>query len=339
MIPSTPRVYLVASTPGSGSTGPTSAAVSCSRSAGGSDKPIGTSSTSPAYCAPGSISRPDLIVPKVMVAAARTASPSTAPVSASTPLGRSTASVRAAGDSRASRAAGGTQPSLATDADHPVQDQIGRCRAVARRFRRPHAGSRRPARRAASAPSSCSLLETVKAVTAAPRPASRAAAKRASPPLSPPPTSTDDPRAVHPAEPTAGGGREPGGRPLHERAVRQLPHQLLLGGANLRNPVCVTHESDLARSDGGQLSRMTTAIAIPPSWLRDTCQLLAPRFLAASAIAAAQFKPGGTAFAVGHRRVMPAQACRGSQRLGQRLLRGEPGSQPLGALTRPARRR
>ena len=52
---------------------------------------MSTTSRSPVRSAPGVTSSPGLSVPKVTVTSAQTASPATVPVSASTPLGRSTA--------------------------------------------------------------------------------------------------------------------------------------------------------------------------------------------------------------------------------------------------------
>ena len=56
---------------------------------------MSTNSTTPAWPAPGSMSSPGLTAPKVTVTSARTAGPATAPVSASMPDGRSTATVMA----------------------------------------------------------------------------------------------------------------------------------------------------------------------------------------------------------------------------------------------------
>ena len=77
-------------------------------------RPMSTSSTTPAWPLPGSISSPGLNVPNVTVTSARTAGPSTSPVSASMPLGRSTARVVAAelAASCASVANGSRRPPL-----------------------------------------------------------------------------------------------------------------------------------------------------------------------------------------------------------------------------------
>ena len=92
--PSTPRRYLSDSARGRGSSSEMSSR--CGAAAHGPSvrygpRPMSMSSTAPACPAPGSISSPGLIAPKVTVTSAWTAGPSTAPVSASMPLGRSTA--------------------------------------------------------------------------------------------------------------------------------------------------------------------------------------------------------------------------------------------------------
>ena len=106
--PTTPRVYLESSGPGEGSRRAASAASSAVRS--GAPRwgliPMSISSTCPVWNAPGAMSSPRLYAPKVTVTAARTAAPATAPVSESTPLGTSTATVHSCGARRASRAAG-----------------------------------------------------------------------------------------------------------------------------------------------------------------------------------------------------------------------------------------
>jgi hypothetical protein len=90
---------------------------------------MSTSSTVPACPAPGSISSPGLIAPNVTVTSARTAGPSTAPVSASMPLGKSTATTvapacRAFGPGRepGERLA---QAAVTADAEQAVNDQVG----------------------------------------------------------------------------------------------------------------------------------------------------------------------------------------------------------------------
>src|SRR6059058_74595 len=90
--PATPRVYLSESLPGCGHHSRMSSAVG-TWSAGGTSgsSPMSTSSTMPAWAAPRPTSRPGLRQPKVTVTSAVTAAPSTAPVSASTPDGTSTA--------------------------------------------------------------------------------------------------------------------------------------------------------------------------------------------------------------------------------------------------------
>ena len=78
-------------------------------------RPMSTSSTTPAWPLPGSISSPGLTAPNVTVTSARTAGPSTSPVSASMPDGRSTATVgsrRELAASCASVAYGSRRPPL-----------------------------------------------------------------------------------------------------------------------------------------------------------------------------------------------------------------------------------
>src|SRR5512144_3325836 len=90
--PTTPRRYLSLSGRGVGSRAATSCASRAATSAVGryGPSPMSTTSTTPAYPAPGATSKPGLPVPNVTVTSARTATPSTRPVSASTPLGTST---------------------------------------------------------------------------------------------------------------------------------------------------------------------------------------------------------------------------------------------------------
>src|SRR2546430_7513514 len=90
--PTTPRVYLSDSLFGTGHHSWMSLLVA-SRSAGGTlgRSPMSTRSTRPAWAAPAPTSSPGLRQPKGTVTSAVTASPSTPPVSASTPGGVSTA--------------------------------------------------------------------------------------------------------------------------------------------------------------------------------------------------------------------------------------------------------
>src|SRR4029077_9071359 len=83
-MPSTPRRYLSESPGGCRSSAATSAAWNPATVGAGryGPSPISTSSTTPAWPAPGSISSPGFQVPKVTVTSARTAGPSTTPVSA-----------------------------------------------------------------------------------------------------------------------------------------------------------------------------------------------------------------------------------------------------------------
>ncbi len=152
--PSTPRRYLSDSAVGLGSSAATSAA--CSARAAGSPSqgpsPMSASSTVPAWLAPGSMSRPGFQVPKVTVTSARMAAPATTPVSASTPLGRSTATTmapswRARSVRSASSAAGGLSPPRPPMPSSPSMIRSARSMAA-----RSSAGPMRPpARRRAAA--------------------------------------------------------------------------------------------------------------------------------------------------------------------------------------------
>src|SRR5690606_37054895 len=96
-IPTTPLRYLSVPVPGRGSMSRTDARSSAPTSGSGryGPSPMSTSSTRPAYEAPGSTSSPVFHAPIVTVTPARTALPSTRPVDASTPLGTSTATTGA----------------------------------------------------------------------------------------------------------------------------------------------------------------------------------------------------------------------------------------------------
>ena len=192
--PTTPRRYLSDSRPGRGS----SAAMSSrwGASAAGSParwgpSPMSTSSTAPACPAPGSISRPGLITPNVTVTSACTAGPSTAPVSASMPLGRSTATTvaaprRACPAAAARPAKGSRRPPRPPMPSRP--SMIRSAPAMASPASAPV--TRPPAARSSAVPPAWAFGPAAIAVTAAPRRASRAPAYRASPPLSPLPART-----------------------------------------------------------------------------------------------------------------------------------------------------
>ena len=190
--PTTPRRYLSDSGPGRGSRAAMSSR--CGAATAGSPsgrRPMSTSSTVPACPAPGSMSRPGLSAPNVTVTSARTAGPSTAPVSASMPLGRSTATTVASLSSRACSAAaarpanGSRRPPRPPMPSRPSMIRSARAMASAR-----SPVTRPPAARRSAVPPSWAFGPAVIAVTAAPRRASRAPAYRASPPLSPLPAST-----------------------------------------------------------------------------------------------------------------------------------------------------
>ena len=88
---------------------------------------MSTRCTTPACSRPSPTTRPAFTAPKVTVCWAGNASPGTAPVSASTPLGTSTATISpgpvAARCTRAGRR--GAQPARAADAHDAVEDEVG----------------------------------------------------------------------------------------------------------------------------------------------------------------------------------------------------------------------
>ena len=210
--PSTPRRYLSDSLPGCGSSARMSSrcgALTSGRPSRCGPSPMSTSSTTPAWPAPGSISSPGLTAPNVTVTSARTAGPSTSPVSASMPLGRSTATVTPAAPAArcASVAYGSRSPPRPPVPSIP--STIRSARPITRRascpvsYLAPVSGrvssgsrggvtvtTRPPCLRSAAAPPGWIFWPAWIAVTAAPRPASSAPAYSASPPLSPVPAST-----------------------------------------------------------------------------------------------------------------------------------------------------
>nr|MCF0098861.1 hypothetical protein [Streptomyces sp. MH191] len=190
-MPTTPRRYLSLSAPGTGRSAAISAC--CGDSSTGvrgssGPSPMSTRRTDPAYSRAGSIRCAGLWVPKVTVRSARIAGPRTSPVSASTPLGRSTATTAASpsATSSASRAAFGRRP------PRPPMPTMPSTTRRARRSGGPASSGAAvvpPARRRAARPPGWTRSgDSRTAVTPAPRAASRAPAYRASPPLSPLPT-------------------------------------------------------------------------------------------------------------------------------------------------------
>ena len=213
---------------------------------------MSTSSTAPACPAPGSISSPGLSAPKVTVTSALTAGPSTAPVSASMPLGRSTATTVA-----------------------PA------CRACSARAARPANGSRRPPR--PPMPSRPSTIRSAPVMSGAIRPAGvpgvighpaarlaqrggaagvnpgsgrdrgngRAAAGQPGAGVErvaavvPAAGQHDHAGAVHvsrlPAQQGGADRGEPGGGPAHQRPFRDDLHQRVLGGPDGGDLVGVSH--------------------------------------------------------------------------------------------------
>ena len=192
--PTTPRRYLSDSGPGRGSRAAMSSR--CGASAAGSPgsgrRPMSTSSTVPACPAPGSMSRPGLITPNVTVTSARTAGPSTAPVSASMPLGRSTATTVAPCVAPRARSAAAARPANGSRRPPrpPMPSRPSMIRSARAMACRRSPVTRPPAARSAAVPPAWAFGPAVIAVTAAPRRASRAPAYSASPPLSPLPAST-----------------------------------------------------------------------------------------------------------------------------------------------------
>src|SRR3954471_21463618 len=99
--PTTPRRYLSSSGPGTGQSAAAPASVNCSTAGSPpvrrpGSRPMSTTSTRPAARSAGGRSRHGLGAPNVPVTAAATGAPGVAPVSGSTPLGRSTATTGAA---------------------------------------------------------------------------------------------------------------------------------------------------------------------------------------------------------------------------------------------------
>ena len=250
-----------------------------------------------------------------MVAAARTAAPGTAPVSASTPLGTSTASVRAAGAHSASRAAAGRSPPLPPMPTIPSSTRS----AAASTLSSPGSPASRmttPLRRAAAAPASCSRADTANAVTAAPRVGEPGRREQRVAAVVAAADEHGDPRAVH----LSGNRRRAAAASPAAARCMSAPsgsgtHQLVLGGADGRQPgercACVRPSRP-----AGQLSRMTTAIAIPPSWLSETCHDVAPRRAAASATVPRSSRWGAPSLGGLDLGVLPAQPGRRAERLG-----------------------
>ena len=189
--PTTPRVYLSDLPSLPGSRRPTSAASSSSTGAGSSHSasPMSTRCTRPAQPRPAPTTSPGLSVPKVTVSAARTAAPSTAPVSASTPLGRSTATTSrscSCPTSSAESARSGPRPPIPT---RPSSTRApGRARSEGTCS--DEAAPTRPPADSSAARASGRGVPVSTAVTPAPRAANRAPAHSASAPLSPDPAST-----------------------------------------------------------------------------------------------------------------------------------------------------
>ncbi len=157
---------------------------------GGRASPMSATVISPQYCSAGSNRWHGLSWPKVTVCVARMATAGTAPVSAATPDGRSTA--RTGIDCSASQDA-----RSATGPVNPGRPPIPRMPSTTRSYPDAAGGwwsasatNRPPAASRASRPAECGLPRQLTALTAAPRRASRAAANSASPPLLPGPTST-----------------------------------------------------------------------------------------------------------------------------------------------------
>ena len=178
--PTTPCVYLSSCGPGTGqasaisvsvseySRGPVGGVDTSGAPSGSSARPMSTSSTRP-HC--GAASRCACrLTPNVTVTSARTAGWLTSPVSASTPEGRSTATIGVSGstDANTVAAAGrsGPCPPIPTTPSTTTSSELG-------------SGSttRPPARRNAANPPACALSGASSvALTAAPRLASSAPA-------------------------------------------------------------------------------------------------------------------------------------------------------------------
>ena len=166
-----------------------------------SGSPMSTSSTSPQRLRAGSRRWQGFSSPKVTVRVALKDCSGTAPVSASTPEGRSTAII---GTPRPSQSLGQHadvigQPGPAADAENAVQHQVAAATTPGGSSSSPRSSSSRsrpPAACRAARPRWCGVPRQRTAVTDAPRPASRAPANRASPPLLPGPTRTRTRAAV-----------------------------------------------------------------------------------------------------------------------------------------------
>ena len=160
---------------------------------------MSTTVTEPARDRPGGTTSAGLSTPKHTVTSAATASPATAPVSVSTPLGTSTATTGTpdASTARTTPAAG------SRTAPEPPMPRIPSRTRSARATTASTDGSsqatmRAPADLAAAAPCACMRPGSPIATVAIPRWARDARAQRASPPLFPEPTSatTCDPRTA-----------------------------------------------------------------------------------------------------------------------------------------------
>ena len=178
-------------------------------------RPMSTRRIEPACSAPRPTTRPGFSTPNVTVTSARTAAPVTAPVSASTPEGRSTATVGKSATAAASSAASGRRPPRPPIPEDAVHDQV-----ALGRWRRP---TRPPARRRAARPSGMRLVRRQQH-RGHQRPAPgkrRARVQRVAAVV----TRTDEQRdacAVHRTEQRRAVHGKPGSRALHQRAAARF---------------------------------------------------------------------------------------------------------------------
>ena len=234
---------------------------------------MSTSSTTPACEAPGSISRPGFQVPNVIVTSAWMAAPAASPVSASMPLGRSTATTRPAARcaAAASDAAGSRRPPRPPIPSSPSMTRSAAaitacaCWSAASISRPPGAAQR----------GGPALVDTRSRADGCDH---RAAGREPGtgvqgvPAVVPAARQHGHARSVDRSEQARAGRRQAGRGTLHQRALRQQRHQFGFGRADLGHGVCVSHPS-----------ATTIATHIPPSWLSERCQVRMPSRVAASA--------------------------------------------------------
>ena len=203
----------------------------------------------------------------------------------------------------------GTQRAAAADADQPVDDEVGRPRCVDRPGRRP------PGRRASA--SATGVPDEHGVDPRAPGQQPDAGPQRVGAVVAAA-DEQQDAGAVDAGQQPGAVRREPGRGPLHQRAVRQGGEQRRLERADRVRRVQPPHAS-----------ATTTAVATPPSCDSDRCHALMPCADASSATPPCSRSTGRPDSQRHHLGVAPAQPARGAERLGDRLLGGEPGRERL----------